>query len=56
MLTPAPKATDRPTTKAVWEFEAIAAAKIGASEEIVPSIIPTSAGLHDPQDEFRLVS
>jgi len=26
------------------ESEAIAAAKIGASEETVPSIIPTSAG------------
>jgi len=39
----------------VCELEAIAAAKIGASEETVPSISPTSAGLHDPQDEFALV-
>ncbi len=44
MLQPAPSATDRPTINAVCELEASAAAKIGASEETVPSIIPTSAG------------
>ena len=44
MLTPAPSATARPTTSAVCEFEEIAAAKIGAIEETVPSIMPTSAG------------
>ena len=44
MLTPAPSATEKPTSSAVCEFEAIAAAKIGASEETVPSIMPTSAG------------
>jgi hypothetical protein len=44
MLTPAPSAVEKPTRSAVWEFDAIAAAKIGASEETVPSIIPTSAG------------
>ena len=37
------------------ELEEIAAAKIGASEETVPSIIPTSAGLHDAQHEVALV-
>ena len=44
MLMPAPSATPRPTTRAVCEFEVIAAAKIGAIEEIVPSIRPTSPG------------
>ena len=44
MLTPAPSAVENPTSSAVWELEAIAAAKIGASEETVPSIMPTSAG------------
>ncbi len=44
MLTPAPSAVEKPTSSAVWELEAIAAAKIGASEETVPSIMPTSAG------------
>ncbi len=44
MLTPAPRAVARPTTNAVCESEEIAAAKIGAIEETVPSISPTSAG------------
>ena len=44
MLTPAPSAVEKPTSSAVWELEATAAAKIGASEDTVPSIIPTSAG------------
>src|ERR1700693_4812012 len=44
MLTPAPRATEKPTSSAVWELDAIAAVKIGASEETVPSIMPTSAG------------
>ena len=44
MLTPAPRAVEKPTSRAVCEFDAIAAAKIGASEETVPSIMPTSAG------------
>ena len=44
-----------PTSSAVCELDAIAAAKIGASEETVPSIIPTSAGLHDAQQKSRLV-
>ena len=44
MLTPAPRAVENPTRSAVWELEAIAAAKIGASEETVPSIMPTRAG------------
>jgi len=44
MLTPAPSAVEKPTSSAVCELEAMAAAKIGASEETVPSIIPTSAG------------
>ena len=56
MLTPAPSATPRPTTSAVCESEVIAAAKIGASEETVPSIRPTSAGLHDAQHEVALVA
>ena len=44
MLTPAPSAVAMPTTSAVCELLEIAAAKIGASVETVPSIIPTSAG------------
>jgi len=44
MLTPAPSAVEKPTSSAVCESDAIAAAKIGASEETVPSIMPTSAG------------
>ena len=44
MLTPAPSAVANPTTSAVCELLEIAAAKIGASVETVPSIIPTSAG------------
>ena len=44
MLTPAPRAVEKPTSSAVCELEAIAAAKIGASEETVPSIMPTRAG------------
>jgi hypothetical protein len=44
MLTPAPSATPRPTMNAVCELEVMAAAKIGASDEIVPSIRPTSPG------------
>ncbi len=55
MLIPAPSATAIPTTNAVCEFEDTAAAKIGAIEETVPSIRPTSAGLHDAQHEVALV-
>ena len=44
MLTPAPSAVAKPTSSAVCESEETAAAKIGAIEETVPSIIPTSAG------------
>ncbi len=44
MLIPAPSAVESPTTNAVCEFEETAAAKIGAIEETVPSIMPTSAG------------
>ena len=44
MLTPAPRAVDSPTSKAVREFEATAAAKIGASDDTVPSMRPTNAG------------
>src|SRR4051794_10919232 len=42
--TPAPRAVAIPTTSAVWELLEIAAAKIGASVETVPSIRPTSDG------------
>ena len=55
MLTPAPKATPRPTTSAVCELDVIAAAKIGASEDTVPSIMPDQRRLHDAQHEFALV-
>ena len=51
----APSATAKPTTNAVCELDVIAAAKIGASEETVPSIMPTSAGLDDAQHEVALV-
>ena len=44
MLTPAPAAVEKPTSSAVCELEAIAAAKIGASDETVPSIRPTRPG------------
>ncbi len=44
MLTPAPSAVEMPTTSAVCELLETAAAKIGASVETVPSIIPTSPG------------
>ena len=44
MLTPAPSATPSPTMNAVCELDVIAAAKIGASDEIVPSISPTRPG------------
>ena len=55
MLTPAPSAVEKPTSRAVWEFEAIAAAKIGANEETVPSIISDQRRLHHPQHEIALV-
>jgi hypothetical protein len=44
MLTPAPSAVARPTSSAVLELLETAAAKIGASVETVPSIMPTSDG------------
>ena len=44
MLTPAPSAVARPTSSAVLEPLEMAAAKIGASVETVPSIMPTSDG------------
>ena len=44
MLTPAPSAVARPTNSAVLELLEPAAAKIGASVETVPSIMPTSDG------------
>ena len=44
MLTPAPSAVEKPTSRAVCESEDSAAAKIGAIDETVPSIKPTSAG------------
>ncbi len=47
MLMPAPSAVERPTTNAVCEFEETAAAKIGAIEETVPSIMPDERRLHD---------
>ena len=55
MLTPAPSATEKPTSSAVCELEAIAAAKIGASEETVPSIMPDERRLHHAQHEVGLV-
>ncbi len=42
MLTPAPSAVAGPTSSAVLELLRDAAAKIGASIEGVPSVIPTS--------------
>ncbi len=56
MLTPAPSAVEKPTSSAVCELEAIAAAKIGASEETVPSIMPTSAGWTTRSTKSRLVA
>jgi hypothetical protein len=44
MLTPAPSAVARPTSSAVLELLETAAAKIGASVDTVPSIMPTSDG------------
>jgi hypothetical protein len=44
MLTPAPSAVESPTSSAVLELLETAAAKIGASVETVPSIMPTSDG------------
>ena len=44
MLTPAPSAVARPTSSAVLELLETAAAKIGASVETVPSMMPTSDG------------
>ena len=55
MLTPAPRAVEKPTSSAVCELEAIAAAKIGASEETVPSIMPTSAGCTTRSTKSALV-